>query len=128
MLPTILRNEYPAPASLIHPVQREKLSNEVWNLPNALTLFRIFLVPFLVVTDVQCRYRIPFRYDDEVIIRTTVAELGSRSIKFAYDLYRGETLHANGTSSHVWLDEKSRKPVRADEEVMRAFRAACSRP
>ena len=49
MLPTILRNEYPAPASLIHPVQREKLSNEVWNLPNALTLFRIFLVPFLVV-------------------------------------------------------------------------------
>ena len=82
----------------------------------------------LVVTDVQCRYRIPFRYDDEVIIRTTVAELGSRSIKFAYDLYRGETLHANGTSSHVWLDEKSRKPVRADEEVMRAFRAACSRP
>jgi len=30
-------------------VQREKLSNEVWNLPNALTLFRIFLVPFLVV-------------------------------------------------------------------------------
>ena len=49
MLPTILRNEYPAPASLIHPVQREKLSNEVWNLPNALTLFSIFLVPFLVV-------------------------------------------------------------------------------
>ena len=30
-------------------MQREKLSNEVWNLPNALTLFRIFLVPFLVV-------------------------------------------------------------------------------
>lgn len=31
------------------PAQREKLSNEIWNLPNALTLFRIFLVPFLVV-------------------------------------------------------------------------------
>jgi CDP-diacylglycerol--glycerol-3-phosphate 3-phosphatidyltransferase len=28
---------------------REKLSTEIWNLPNALTLFRIFLVPFLVV-------------------------------------------------------------------------------
>ncbi|HYC88647.1 MAG TPA: CDP-diacylglycerol--glycerol-3-phosphate 3-phosphatidyltransferase [Thermoanaerobaculia bacterium] len=28
---------------------RETLSNEIWNLPNALTLFRIFLVPFLVV-------------------------------------------------------------------------------
>ena len=38
-----------SPPQAIHPVQREKLSNEVWNLPNALTLFRIFLVPFLVV-------------------------------------------------------------------------------
>src|SRR5688572_33417304 len=31
------------------PAQREKYSTEIWNLPNALTLFRIFLVPFLVV-------------------------------------------------------------------------------
>ncbi len=32
-----------------HPPRREKLSTEIWNLPNALTLLRIFLVPFLVV-------------------------------------------------------------------------------
>jgi CDP-diacylglycerol--glycerol-3-phosphate 3-phosphatidyltransferase len=31
-----------------HAVRRNP-SNEIWNLPNALTLFRIFLVPFLVV-------------------------------------------------------------------------------
>jgi CDP-diacylglycerol---glycerol-3-phosphate 3-phosphatidyltransferase len=42
MLPTVERNE----VLLVRP---EKLSNEVWNLPNSLTLFRIFLVPFLVV-------------------------------------------------------------------------------
>ncbi len=28
---------------------RENVSTEIWNLPNSLTLFRIFLVPFLVV-------------------------------------------------------------------------------
>jgi CDP-diacylglycerol---glycerol-3-phosphate 3-phosphatidyltransferase len=28
---------------------REMLSNEIWNLPNSLTLLRIFMVPFLVV-------------------------------------------------------------------------------
>lgn len=28
---------------------RRESSNEIWNLPNTLTLFRIFLVPFLVV-------------------------------------------------------------------------------
>jgi CDP-diacylglycerol--glycerol-3-phosphate 3-phosphatidyltransferase len=31
------------------PVPQEELSNEIRNLPNALTLLRIFLVPFLVV-------------------------------------------------------------------------------
>jgi CDP-diacylglycerol---glycerol-3-phosphate 3-phosphatidyltransferase len=30
-------------------VVKQRLSNEIWNLPNSLTLFRIFLVPFLVV-------------------------------------------------------------------------------
>ncbi len=28
---------------------QERVSDEIWNLPNSLTLFRIFLVPFLVV-------------------------------------------------------------------------------
>jgi CDP-diacylglycerol--glycerol-3-phosphate 3-phosphatidyltransferase len=32
-----------------HEPQRQTLSTEIWNLPNALTLLRIFLVPFLVV-------------------------------------------------------------------------------
>lgn len=31
------------------PTPRENLSTEIWNLPNSLTLLRIFLVPFLVV-------------------------------------------------------------------------------
>src|SRR5437588_7968396 len=31
------------------PVLREDVRNEIWNLPNSLTFFRIFLVPFMVV-------------------------------------------------------------------------------
>jgi len=38
-----------APPEVIPTVQRENVSNEIWNLPNALTLLRIFMVPFLVV-------------------------------------------------------------------------------
>lgn len=38
-----------SPPEVIPTAPRETLSNEIWNLPNALTLFRIFLVPFLVV-------------------------------------------------------------------------------
>jgi acyl-CoA thioester hydrolase len=77
----------------------------------------------LVVTEIHCRYRTPFRYDDEVLIRTSVAEAASRAMKFAYELYdgSGEELRATGFSSHFWVSRETRKPVRADEEVMRAF-------
>jgi acyl-CoA thioester hydrolase len=78
---------------------------------------------FLVVTDIRCRYRTPFRYDDEVLIRTSVDAIASRSIRFAYRLYdqTGNDLRADGTSSHLWLDRETRRPVRADAEVVRAF-------
>ncbi len=39
--PEALERPRPAPAPIT--------SNEIWNLPNSLSLFRIFLVPFLVV-------------------------------------------------------------------------------
>ena len=77
----------------------------------------------LVVTEVNCRYRTPFRYDEDVLIRTSVAHAASRAIQFAYELFdgTGTELRATGSSSHMWLDRVTRKPARADEEVMRAF-------
>jgi CDP-diacylglycerol--glycerol-3-phosphate 3-phosphatidyltransferase len=38
-----------SPSEAIHAVSQEDLSKQIFNLPNTLTLFRIFLVPFLVV-------------------------------------------------------------------------------
>jgi CDP-diacylglycerol--glycerol-3-phosphate 3-phosphatidyltransferase len=38
-----------APPETIHSVAGRNTSNEIWNLPNALTLLRIFMVPLLVV-------------------------------------------------------------------------------
>jgi len=77
----------------------------------------------LVVTEVSCRYRIPYRYDDDVVIRTSVAESASRMMKFAYELLdaSGERVHARGFSSHVWVDRQTWRPTMADEEVMSAF-------
>ncbi len=80
----------------------------------------------LVVTEIGCRYRTPFRYDDEVVIRTSLAEAASRSMRFAYELREGssEEIRATGFSAHLWLDRVTRKPVRADRGVMDAFRSA----
>jgi acyl-CoA thioester hydrolase len=77
----------------------------------------------LVVTEVACRFRVPFKYDDEVVIHTSVGEAASRSIRFVYELRSGMagTVHATGHSHHVWVDRATRKPVKADADVMRAF-------
>jgi acyl-CoA thioester hydrolase len=77
----------------------------------------------MVVAEVRCRYRIPFRYDDEVLIRTSVAEAASRSMTFRYELFdaEGRQLHATGESVHLWLNAESRRPVVADRDVMAAF-------
>lgn len=76
----------------------------------------------LVVADISCRYRAPFRYDEEVVIRTSVGEAQSRSIRFVYELFGpGGDLRATGFSAHVWVDVETRRPVRADPEIMRAF-------
>ena len=77
----------------------------------------------LVVTEVGCRFRIPFRYDEEVVIRTTVEQAASRAMRFSYELLNAsaEVQHATGFSAHMWLDRETRKPVRADPDVMKAF-------
>jgi CDP-diacylglycerol--glycerol-3-phosphate 3-phosphatidyltransferase len=61
MLPTTERSDYPdarkeqplPPSEVLierpQSPRRENVTNEIWNLPNSLTLLRIFLVPFLVV-------------------------------------------------------------------------------
>lgn len=78
----------------------------------------------LVVTDLGCRYRIPFGYDDEVLIRTRVGNVSRRMLRFDYELLdAGGALHAEGFSQHVWVDRETRKPVSAPEEIWRPFRS-----
>lgn len=79
----------------------------------------------LVVTEIGCRYRTPFRYDDEVVIRTSLLESASRAMKFGYELYdeSESDLRATGFSSHLWLDRASRRPVRAPEDIAKLFDA-----
>jgi acyl-CoA thioester hydrolase len=78
----------------------------------------------LLVTEVTCRYRLPYTYDDEVLIETYVADAASRMLRFGYELRdaSGETLHASGSSSHLWVDGATRRPVRPPDSLMKPFR------
>ncbi len=76
----------------------------------------------LVVVEVGCRYLTPFRYDEEVIIRTTVRDAASRSMTFGYELVdTAGDVRATGFSKHLWVGRETRRPVKADAEVMKAF-------
>jgi acyl-CoA thioester hydrolase len=67
----------------------------------------------MVVAEAYCRYKAPALYEDELIIRTRVEELRSRSMRFVYEIFRpsDETLLAEGETLHVVTD--TRKKVRS---------------
>lgn len=64
----------------------------------------------LAVTEARVRYRSPARYDDVVRIETHIAAVTSRSVHFAYAIYRAETgiLLALAGTTLVSLDRDGR--------------------
>src|SRR3954454_20832364 len=60
----------------------------------------------LAVAEAQCRYSRPARYDDEVVVETTVRQAHSRMVTFDYRMKRSENaeLLASGFTKHVFLD------------------------
>lgn len=80
----------------------------------------------LVVTEVVCRYVAPFRYDDEVVVRTRIESSNARKIVFAYELFDAtDHRRASGRTSHVWLDAERRRPVRAPDAILEMFDPWC---
>jgi acyl-CoA thioester hydrolase len=65
---------------------------------------------FIVVVEANARYRAPARYDDELVVTTTLQELRHRSMVFAYAVKKGDVLVAEGTTAHVCVDREG-KPV-----------------
>jgi acyl-CoA thioester hydrolase len=58
----------------------------------------------LVVSEANCRYSRPARYDDEVRIRTTLATADPRMIRFEYEIFNqaGGTRLASGFTKHIF--------------------------
>jgi acyl-CoA thioester hydrolase len=65
------------------------------------------------VVEATCRYKSPARYDDELLLETTVLALRRTVIKFGYRLLRPEndalTLLAEGETTHVTVNRSMHK-------------------
>lgn len=65
---------------------------------------------YLPVTEARVKYRVPAKYDDEIVVRTRVIELRSRAITFAYEVLRAgdEMLLAEGETHHIVMNGEGR--------------------
>ena len=64
---------------------------------------------FLIVAEAHCRYKNPARYEDELIIRTTITELTRRTLRFNYAIERADgAAVATGETLHVLINKEGR--------------------
>ena len=65
---------------------------------------------YLPVIEVDARFLAPARYQDVVVVRTSLEELRSRSISFYYEVVMQETgqVLATGHSRHLCTDHEGR--------------------
>ena len=73
------------------------------------------------VVEANCRYKSPARYDDELLLETSVLAIRRSVLKFGYRLLRpeneGTTLLAEGETIHVTVD-RSFRPVRLPQKYV----------
>ena len=77
---------------------------------------------FIIVAESHCRHLRPARYDDLLRIRTRVAEVRRRTIRFAYEIVNSATgeLLTTGLTMHVVCDSKG-KPKALPEKYQQYF-------
>jgi len=83
---------------------------------------------FIAVAEVQCRYRAPVYYDEEIVVRTRLKTVRESVVVFVYELVRvdGRTLLAEGETTHIVTDSKM-KVAALPEKYLKAFRASMAK-
>jgi acyl-CoA thioester hydrolase len=77
---------------------------------------------YLPVTEVNARFVAPARYDDVVVVRTSVAEVRSRSVTMQYEVLMEESgqLLVTGHTKHLCTDHEGHFR-RLPPDLVRAF-------
>jgi acyl-CoA thioester hydrolase len=82
---------------------------------------------FLPVSETHCKYSTPAKYDDIIVIETTLDTSVKGGVKFDYTIYAedGETLIAKGYTKHACMntDGKVVRPPKFMKEIMDKIRA-----
>ena len=84
----------------------------------------------IAVAEANCRYRAPARYDDEILIRTTLERLRRRTMRFSYEILnaRTEALLAEGHTVHVSVGTDDGRPCSLPDDCYALLKAWESPP
>ena len=80
----------------------------------------------IVVVEVLAYYRRAAFFDDELTLRTELADLSRASMRFEYVVSRDGELLVTGHTRHACADLATGKPIRVPEELLEAARDASS--
>lgn len=77
----------------------------------------------MVLAESHCYYRMPAHFDDQLIVRVGIFDIGRSSFKVGYEIYRksSDDLIAKIRTYHVCVNRETFKPVRIPEDVLTLF-------
>ena len=71
------------------------------------------------VINMDTKYLLPIKYDEEIIIKTRIEELPSSKIIFYYDIFNKKNSLANSAKTTLtFINLSSKKPVRIPKELL----------
>ena len=75
------------------------------------------------VVEVKCSYKKSAKYNDIIIIKTTIGDIGNSSIKFNYEILRksGNELLAEGYTVNVFVNINTRKSTKIPDNLRKAL-------
>jgi acyl-CoA thioester hydrolase len=77
-----------------------------------------------LVLESLCRYLVPARFDDELVVHTRCVNLRGARFRYEYAIARGEELVADGHTEHACVDAETFRPTRVPGWLADAIRAA----
>ena len=77
-----------------------------------------------IVLESLCRYRIPVRFDDELVVNTRCVAVRGARFRYEYAITRGEETVAEGHTEHACVDAATFRPTRIPDWLADAIRAA----
>jgi acyl-CoA thioester hydrolase len=77
-----------------------------------------------IVLESLCRYRIPVRFDDQLVVHARCVGLRGARFRYEYAIVRGEERVADGHTEHACVDAVTLRPTRVPDWLAEAIREA----